>query len=63
MFQFPGLPLIAEYANFIGVGCPIRKSADQRFFAPTRSLSQLSTSFVDSKSQGIHRMPLVTFVF
>ena len=46
---------------FTWPGCPIRKSPDYRLFAPTRSLSQLITSFIASESQGIHRTPLVTF--
>ena len=29
-------------------GCPIRKSTDQKIFAPHRSLSQLITSFIGS---------------
>ena len=40
------------------VGFPIRKSADQSFFATPRGLSQRSTSFIASQRQGIHRMPL-----
>ena len=39
-------------------GFPIRKSADQRLFAPTHSLSQRITSFIASQRQGIHQMPL-----
>ena len=39
-------------------GCPIRTSADQRLFAPPRSFSQLTTSFVISESLGIPRTPL-----
>lgn len=46
-----------------GMGCPIRTSADQRFFATPRSFSQLCTSFFASWCQGIHRMPLLTFLF
>ena len=42
-------------------GCPIRKSADQRPFAPTRGLSQLVTSFIACRSQGILRTPFSTF--
>ena len=42
-------------------GCPIRKSPDQRLFAPPRSLSQLITSFIASESQGIPHALLVTF--
>ena len=45
-----------------GVGCPIRKSAHQRSFAPTRGLSQLITSFIASVSQGIRHAPLFTFL-
>ena len=44
-------------------GCPIRKSADQRPFAPTRGLSQLVTSFFASQSQGIHRTPFCFLLF
>src|ERR1700754_2464280 len=40
------------------VGCPIRKSADQSFFAAPHGLSQRSTSFIASQRQGIRRMPL-----
>ena len=47
MFQFPALAFhIVEWYLFKVPGCPIRKSADQRSFAPTRSLSQLITSFI-----------------
>jgi hypothetical protein len=42
------------------VGCPIRKSTDQRVLAPPRSLSQRATSFIASHRQGIRRMPLFT---
>jgi hypothetical protein len=48
-----------EYPAFNGMGCPIRKSPDQRLFAPTRSLSQLITSFFASESLGIHHTPLL----
>ena len=40
------------------MGCPIRKSADQSFFAAPHGLSQRSTSFIASQRQGIHRTPL-----
>lgn len=40
------------------MGCPIRKSADQRLFAPPHSLSQRITSFIACACQGIHQMPL-----
>ena len=42
-------------------GCPIRRSADHRPFAPTRGFSQLTTSFVASVSLGIHHAPLLSF--
>lgn len=40
------------------VGFPIRKSTDQRVFAPPRSLSQRITSFIACACQGIHQSPL-----
>ena len=40
------------------VGCPIRRSADQRALASSRSFSQRATSFIASQCQGIHQMPL-----
>ena len=55
MFQFP------PFAPFRRLGCPIRKSADHRIFAPTRGLSQLITSFFASVSQGIRHAPFTTF--
>ena len=56
MFQFPGL----AWYNTISLlmGYPIRKSTDQRLFAPPRSFSQLITSFFALQSLGILRMPL-----
>jgi hypothetical protein len=42
-------------------GCPIRKSPDQRLLAAPRSLSQLTTSFIVSWRQGIHRMLLLSW--
>ena len=39
-------------------GFPIRTSTDRRLFAPPRSFSQLTTSFVVSRSQGILHVPL-----
>ena len=41
-------------------GFPIRKSMDQRLFAPTHGLSQLITSFIACKSLGIHHTPFLT---
>ena len=40
-----------------GVGCPIRKSRDQRSLASPPGLSQRATSFIASQCQGIHQMP------
>ena len=50
------------YHAFSVMGSPIRKSPDQRLFAPPRSLSQLTTSFFASESLGIHHTLLVTFL-
>jgi hypothetical protein len=61
MFQFTRFAPITGYRAFSTVGCPIRKSPDQWLFAPPRSLSQLITSFVASKSQGIPHTLLFTF--
>ena len=62
MFQFPALAsCYARCHSFRMTGCPIRKSSDQRLFAPSRSLSQLITSFIASESQGIRHAPLLTF--
>ncbi len=49
--------------TFSILGFPIRKSADQFIFADTRSLSQLITSFIASESQGIPRVPFLTFFY
>ena len=40
------------------MGFPIRKSSDQRVFAPPRRLSQRITSFIACACQGIHQLPL-----
>ena len=48
-----------RYMSSAHVGSPIRTSAGQRMLAPHRSFSQLATSFIASKCQGIHRVPLV----
>ena len=63
MFQFPALAsCYARCHSFRMSGCPIRKSSDQRLFAPARSLSQLITSFIASESQGIRHAPFFTFL-
>ena len=65
MFQFagfasrpyglrPGYPRVAPE-----VGCPIRRSRDQRSLASPPGLSQRATSFIASQCQGIHQMPLI----
>ena len=64
MFQFPPFASVQKSngcMSFRHAGCPIRKSADQWSFAPTRGLSQLITSFIASVSQGIHLAPFSTF--
>ena len=61
-FSSPGQPLTnVRFPVFNRKGCPIRKSSDQRLFAPSRSLSQLITSFFASESQGILHTLFVTF--
>ena len=63
MFQFPALAsCYARCHSFRMTGCPIRKSSDQRLFAPSQSLSQLITSFIASESQGIRHAPFFTFL-
>src|SRR5277367_3629700 len=42
------------------VGCPIRKSRDQRLLASPPGLSQRATSFIASQCQGIHQMPFIS---
>ena len=54
MFQFPRFASVKKIRI---ITRPIRKSADQRSFAPTRGLSQLITSFIASESQGIRQTP------
>jgi hypothetical protein len=62
MFQFPTFaPRLPVVSRLLGMGCPIRVSADRFVFANPRSLSQLVTPFFASESQGILRTPLVTF--
>ncbi len=61
-FSSPGLPPCGYYIFNI-VGCPIRKSSDQRVCAPPRSLSQLITSFIVSESLGIRHTPLLNLLY
>ena len=55
-------PALRAVEESLPPGCPIRKSADQWVFAPTRGLSQLVTSFVASESQGILHAPFSPFL-
>ena len=55
MFQFPGLAAarLCIHRRLAGspcAGCPIRRSPDQSLLAAPRSFSQLSTSFIASRS-------------
>ena len=64
MFHFPSFASPAyvfsrRWHGFTVPGFPIRKSPDQSLFAAPRGLSQLTTSFIASQCQGIHRAPLV----
>ena len=59
-FAAPGLCIQPGAAPILlDAGCPIRKSTDRRSLAAPRGLSQLTTSFITSWRQGIHRMPLL----
>ena len=62
MFQFRGFAHLAVQLASSQLGCPIRKSTDQFLFANPRGLSQLTTSFVASKSQGIPHTLFLTFL-
>ena len=59
MFQFPGYPSVHYvfmygYQDILLVSFLIRKSVDQSSFTAPHSLSQLVTSFIGVKCQGIH---------
>ena len=60
-FNSPSALLIRDSFSLQKLGYPIRKSTDLKFSASPRSLSQLNTSFIGIKSQGIHYTPLVAF--
>ena len=65
MFQFPPFASAAVrcgWPPFRRPGCPIRRPAGQRSFAPHRGLSQLIASFIASMSQGIRHAPFPTFL-
>ena len=67
MFQFAGFASRAyEFSTGyplkscpLGVGCPIRRSRDQRSLASPPGFSQRAASFIASQCQGIHQMPLI----
>ena len=59
-FSSPGL-LPFGFMIFNHEGCPIRKSTPRWLFAPQCSLSQLITSFIAVKSQGILHLPLIAY--
>src|SRR6187402_1106405 len=61
MFQFNRFAHLHPFFKWIGF--PIQKSTDQFIFADPRSLSQLITSFIASESQGIPRVPFLTFFY
>ena len=67
MFHFPGLARLrlfysAEGGTALPVpGFPIRTFPDQRLLAAPRNFSQLATSFVACRYQGIHHAPLTTW--
>lgn len=54
--RHPTTPMYSVQHIPCGMGCPIRKSTGQSVFAAHRSLSQLATSFVGNRCQGIHHM-------
>ena len=59
MFQFPAFaPAIRRCQAFSLTGCPIRSPPDHYLFAVPRRFSQLTTSFLASRSLGILRPPL-----
>jgi hypothetical protein len=65
MFQFAGFASRAyQFSSGYrqscpwAVGCPIRRSRDQRSLASPPGFSQRATSFIASQCQGIHQMPL-----
>ena len=58
MFQFPAFARLCM--AFSHAGYPIRIRADRVLFADPRTFSQLTTSFVATRSLGILRSPFVT---
>ena len=62
VIPFQSIYSIGGTWTLLQVGCPIRKSPDQRLIASPRGLSQLTTSFIVFTYQGIHHMPLITWL-
>ena len=68
MFQFPGFPVLALCVQARLTGhdssrvSPFGNPWIYGWLAPTQGLSQLPTSFVGSRSLGIHRMPFLLAV-
>ncbi len=60
-FSSPGRSPLG-FPAFSREGCPIRTPADQGSFAPPRSFSQLTASFVIAGSLGIPRAPFSCFL-
>ena len=58
-FSSPRSPPFRDARGLALAGFPIRKSPDQCLLAAPRGLSQLSTSFIAYRRQGIHRVPLL----
>ena len=54
---------VKDFLYYYRKGFPIRKSPDQRLFAPPRRLSQLTTSFIGFICQGIHCTPFTTWPY
>ena len=61
MFQFRGLAHF-RVLGLLPSGLSHSESSDQFSFANPRGLSQLTTSFVASKSLGIPHTPFITFL-
>ena len=64
MVHFPGFALATlcvqvAVTSLCWPGSPIRRSPGHRLFAPNRSLSQLTTSFIAFMRLGIHHVLLV----
>ena len=59
-FSSPGWPQLSWCQAFSLTGCPIQIRADQVLFADPRTFSQLTTSFLASRSLGILCSPFVT---